>query len=53
MVSVDLAGFGMVFAVLAALAVLVKYERRLSWWLAKSSRRRRRKAAGLGKTALL
>jgi Na+-transporting methylmalonyl-CoA/oxaloacetate decarboxylase gamma subunit len=53
MASVDLAGFGMVFAVLAALAVLVKYERRLSRWLVKSPRRRRRKAAGLVKPALL
>jgi Na+-transporting methylmalonyl-CoA/oxaloacetate decarboxylase gamma subunit len=53
MVSVDLVGFGMVFAVLAALAVLIKYERRLSRWLVKSPRRRRRKAVGLAKTALL
>jgi len=29
---------------LAALAVLIKYERRLSRWLARSPRRRRRKA---------
>jgi len=50
---VDLANFGMVFAVLAALAALVKYERRLSRWLAKSPRRRRRKAVGLASTALL
>ena len=53
MVSVNVVGFGMVFAVLTALAVLVKYERRLSRWLAKSPRRHRRKAAGLAKTALL
>lgn len=51
--SVDLVGFGLVFAVLAALAVLVKYERRLSRWLAKSPRRHRRKAVGLEKPALL
>ncbi len=53
MVSVDLASFGMVFGVLAALAVLVKYERRLSRWLVKRPRRCRRKAVGLAKTALL
>jgi hypothetical protein len=53
MVSVDLVSFGMVFAVLAALAVLVKYERKLSRWLVKSPRRRRRKAADLAKIALL
>jgi hypothetical protein len=53
MASVDLASFGTVFAVLAALAVLVKYERRLRRWLGKSPRRRRRKAAGLAKAALL
>jgi hypothetical protein len=53
MMPVDLASFGMVFAVLAALAVLVKYERRISRWLVKSPRRRRRKAVGLAKTALL
>jgi hypothetical protein len=52
MMPVDLAGLGMAFAVLAALAVLVKYERRLSRWLVKSPRRRRRKAARL-KAALL
>ena len=53
MVSFNLVGFGMVFAVLAALAMLVKYERRLSRWLAKRPRRRRRKAVGLAKAALL
>jgi hypothetical protein len=53
MVTVDLASFGMVFAVLATLAVLVKCERRLSRWLVKSPRRRRRKAVGLAKAALL
>jgi len=53
MVSVDLVRFGIVFAVLGALAVLVKCERRLSRWLIKSPRRRRRKAVGLEKTALL
>jgi hypothetical protein len=52
MVSADLFSFGTVFAVLGALAVLVKYERSLSRWLVKSPRRRRRKAAGLKKTAL-
>ena len=53
MVSVDLLGLGMIFAALAALAMLVKYERKLSRWLVKSPRRRRRKAVGLAKTALL
>ena len=53
MVSIDLVGCGMIFAVLAALAVLVKFERSLSRWLAKSPRRRRRKAVGLDKPALL
>ena len=53
MMSVDPVRFGMVFAVLATLAVLVKYERRLSQWLTKSPRRRRRKAVGLARTALL
>jgi Na+-transporting methylmalonyl-CoA/oxaloacetate decarboxylase gamma subunit len=53
MVSVNVVGCGMVFAVLAALAVLVKYERRLSRWLAKSPRRHRRKAVGLAKPTLL
>ena len=53
MVSGDLVRFGLVFAVLAALAVLVKYERKLSRWLGKSPRRRRRKAVGLAKPALL
>ena len=53
MMPVDTVGFGMVFAILAALAVLVKFERRLSRWLVKSPRRRRRKAVGLTKTALL
>jgi len=52
MVSVNLVGFGMAFAILAVLAMLVKYERSLSRWLVKSPRRRRRKAAGLKKTAL-
>jgi hypothetical protein len=53
MVSADLVGFGVVFALLAALAALVKYERRLSRWLLKSPRRRRRKAVGLAKPAHL
>jgi len=53
MVSVDLIGYGMIFALLAALAVLVKYERKLSRWLKKSPRRRRKKAVGLKKPALL
>jgi hypothetical protein len=53
MVSADLVGFGMVFALLAARAVLVKYERKLSRWLVNSPRRRRRKAVGLAKPALL
>jgi hypothetical protein len=53
MMPVDLVGFGMIFAVLASLAVLVKYERRFSRWLVKGPRRRRRKAVGLAKTALL
>ena len=53
MVSADVVGFGIVFALLAALAVLVRYERKLSRWLVKSPRRRRRKAVGLAKTALL
>ena len=46
MMPVDLVGFGMIFAVLATLAVLVKYERKFSRWLVKSPRRRRRKAVG-------
>ena len=49
----DLIGYGMIFALLAALAVLVKHERKLSRWLKKSPRRRRRKAVGLKKPALL
>ena len=53
MMPVDTVGLGMVFAILAALAVLVKFERRPSRWLVKSPRRRRRKAVGLAKTALL
>jgi hypothetical protein len=53
MVSVDLIGYGVVFALLAALAVLVKFEWRLSRWLTKRPRRRRRKAVGLKKPALL
>jgi len=53
MVSVDLVGGGMIFALLAALAVLVKFEWRLSRWLAKRPRRRRRKKVGLKKPALL
>ena len=53
MVSVDLLGFGMIFAALAALAMLVKYERKLSRWLVKSPRRRRRKSVRLEKPVLL
>jgi hypothetical protein len=53
MVSVDLVGCGMIFALLAALAVLVKFEWRIGRWLAKSPRRRRRKRVGLKKPALL
>jgi len=53
MVSVDLVGSGMIFALLAALAVLVKFEWRIGRWLAKSPRRRRRKAVDLKKPALL
>ena len=53
MVSVDLIRCGLVFALLAALAMLVKYERRLSRWLGKSPQCRRRKAVGLAKPALL
>ena len=49
MVSNDLVTFGAAFAVLAVLAVLVKYERRLTRWLAKNPRRRRRKTAGLAR----
>jgi hypothetical protein len=36
------AGFGMVFAVLTCIAMLVRYERRLSRWLQKGSRKRRK-----------
>jgi len=50
MVPVDLVGFGMVFTVLAALAVLVKYERRLSRWLTKSPRRSQEKSGGSRET---
>ena len=53
MVSVNLIGYGMIFALLAALAVLVKHERKLSRWLRKRPRRRRRKRVGLKKPALL
>jgi hypothetical protein len=53
MVPVDLVGCGMIFAVLAALAVLVKFEWKISRWLAKRPRRRRRKAVGLERPALL
>ena len=53
MVSFDLIGYGMIFALLAALAVLVKFEWRIGRWLTKSPRRRRRKRVGLKKPALL
>ena len=36
------AGFGMIFAVLTFIAVIVRYERRLSRWLVKGSRKRRK-----------
>ena len=36
------------FAVLAALAMLVKHERRLKRWLRKSPRRRKRKPKSAG-----
>jgi len=36
------AGLGMIFAVLACIAMLVRYERRLSRWLVKGSRKRRK-----------
>ena len=41
----NLAGLAVPFVPLAALAMLVKHERRLSRWLRKSPRRRRRKPA--------
>ena len=53
MVSIDLIGYGLIFVLLAALAVLVKHERKLSRWLKKSPRRRRRKSVNLKKPALL
>ena len=53
MVSAELVGYGVIFALLAALAVLVKHERKISRWLKKSPRRRRRKAVGLKKPAPL
>jgi hypothetical protein len=42
----NLASLVVPFVPLAALAMLVKYERRLSRWLWKNPRRRRRKPAG-------
>lgn len=36
------AGLGMIFAVLACIAMLVRYERRLNRWLQKGSRKRRK-----------
>jgi hypothetical protein len=36
------AGLGMIFAVLACIAMLVRYERRFSRWLRKGSRKRRK-----------
>ncbi len=36
------AGLGMIFAVLACIAMLVRYERRFSRWLQKGSRKRRK-----------
>jgi hypothetical protein len=36
------AALGMVFAVLTFIAMLVRYERRLSRWLVKGSRKRRK-----------
>jgi hypothetical protein len=49
MVSVDLVGCGMIFALLATLAVLVKFEWKIGRWLKKSPRRRRRKRVRLQK----
>jgi Na+-transporting methylmalonyl-CoA/oxaloacetate decarboxylase gamma subunit len=36
------AGLGIVFALLTFIAMLVRYERRLSRWLLKGSRKRRK-----------
>jgi len=38
----QVAGLGMIFVVLASIAMLVRYERRLSRWLQKGSRKRRK-----------
>lgn len=43
----DLQLLGFTFTLLAALAMLVKYERRLSRWLMRDRRRRRKPAVRL------
>ena len=46
MVSADLVGCGVILALLVALAVLVKFEWRLSRWLAKSPPASQEKSGG-------
>ena len=43
----DLEAIGFVFLVLATLAMLVKYERRLKRWLLRDRRRRKKTASQL------